>query len=469
MNIDIAYIVSHGFAARMVMQTNLLGKLVNEGLKVALIAPDKEDENLKKYCNENGIALFQFSPKSTFWSSNYAKARMYFLENIKKNPALYEKYIYSKRYTKNSSFGARIKTTLFKIGHDAKEVLPFIKQLFRKREMKMLESSTADELLNTLNPKALVSTYPVNYSESMLVHAAKKVGVKTIMHLLSWDNISCKGHFPILADEYIAWGPIMRDELKEYYNVKDENIHITGVPHFDLHSESKKEKKHPEYLQKLGLDPTKPYLFFGMSSPRFAPKEIDIVEYLANQISSGIYGKDMQFVVRPHPQNIQGNMSDESWLPRIKALSSERVAVDIPRLTESKMPWSMEQNDMYKLSSLLAGASLSLNSGSTLSIDSMMCGTPVILTSFDGDAELDYWQSARRLIDYNHLKKLIQREGVITCDSYASLDTSLNKVLQNSATVSETIFNSVTSFCPTSGDATAQVVDTIKSLTSFSK
>ena len=50
--IDIAYIVSHGFAARMVTQTDLLGLLVKEGKKVALICPDKNDENLKTYMLE---------------------------------------------------------------------------------------------------------------------------------------------------------------------------------------------------------------------------------------------------------------------------------------------------------------------------------------------------------------------------------------------------------------------------------
>ena len=464
MKIDIAYIVSHGFAARMVMQTNLLGKFVEKGISVALIAPDKEDANLKKYCSEHNIQLYQFSPHSNFWSSNYARARMYFLENINKNPALLEKYIYAKRSSNSIALSSRIKTRIFKIGHDLKEVFPFIKTLFLKRELKMLNSHSAKELIEELNPKILVSTYPVNYSEAMLMYAAKSKGLKTVMHLLSWDNISCKGHFPILADEYIAWGPIMRDELKEYYDVKDTNIHNTGVPHFDLHTTSKKDPQHEKYLMLQGLDPKKPYLFFGMSSPRFAPKEIDIVEYLASQIQNDVYGSELQLVVRPHPQNIQGSMSDTSWLPRLEKMKNSRIAIDIPKLAKSKMPWSMEESDMYKLSHLLAGARLSLNSGSTLSIDSMMCGTPVILTSFDGDAELSYWMSARRLIDYNHLKKLTNREGVITCDSYYTLESSIKDVLKNREAVSNTISKSVQQFCPTTGNATESVISSLISI-----
>jgi len=457
LSVDIAYIVSHGFAARMVMQTNLLGRLSDLGMDVALIAPDKDDANLKTYCHTHNIQLHQFNPQTDFWTANYVKARMYFLENIKKNPALYEKYIYAKNYVQNQSFNATIKLLLFKLGHDLKEVFPVIKTIFKRREQKMLRSCTADELIQLLKPKVLVSTYPVNYSESMLVKSAQTMGIKTVMHLLSWDNISCKGHFPVLAEEYIAWGPIMKEELKEYYNIKDAKIRVTGVPHFDLHTESKKTADQGRYLQELGLDPKKPYLFFGMSSPRFAPKEIDIVEHLAEQIAKNVYGKNLQLVVRPHPQNIQGSMSDTSWLPRLKKLKSARVGVDFPKLATSNMAWSMEKNDMYKLSSLLVGAVLSLNSGSTLSIDSMMCGTPVILTSFDGASDLDYWKSAKRLIDYNHLKKLITLDGVEVCKSYVELESTIHYITKNRSKVSDQVTNSVQRFCYSSGSATENV------------
>ena len=38
--IDVCYIVSHGFASRMLVQTDLLGRLSDAGKRVALIAPE---------------------------------------------------------------------------------------------------------------------------------------------------------------------------------------------------------------------------------------------------------------------------------------------------------------------------------------------------------------------------------------------------------------------------------------------
>ena len=86
---------------------------------------------------------------------------------------------------------------------------------------------------------------------------------------------------------------------------------------------------------------------------------------------------------------------------------------------------------MNRLSNLLAGCTLSMNSGSTLSIDALMCGVPVVLTSFDAEESLDYWSSARRLVDYPHLKKLTDLGGVNTVLSFTDLTKEISKFIDD--------------------------------------
>ncbi|MBK9994461.1 MAG: hypothetical protein IPP01_10870 [Saprospiraceae bacterium] len=285
-----------------------------------------------------------------------------------------------------------------------------------------MKSNEAENLIKGLNPKYLVSTYPVSFGESMLLKAGNNNNSTiTMIHLLSWDNITCKGHFPELAQKYIAWGPIMKQEFIEYYKIEPFNIEICGVPHFDIHYESKSKPDFKKYIIQLGLDPDKPYLFFGMSSPRFAPKEIEIVEQLSVALHNNKFGERMQMVVRPHPQNVQGYMADLSWLPRLSKLQTKRVGIDYPLLKESKMQWSMEQADMIKLSQLLVHSKLCINSGSTLCIDALSCNIPVLVSAFDSDSELNYWKSARRLMDFPHLRKLREMGGFVVASSIENL------------------------------------------------
>ena len=431
--IDIAYIVSHGFAARMVMQTNLLGQLVESGKKVALIAPDRTDTNLMQYCEKSGVSLHEFDPKSTFWTNQYTESRKYFLENISNNTALLEKHMWA---IKNNSLKNPINYLRPRVLYGIYKLIqyfPFIKKWYKKRELKHITSQQAIELINRIDPKILISTYPVSFSEAMLLKAGNdRTATKTIIHLLSWDNITCKGHFPQLADEYIAWGPIMKEEFIEYYDIDPSKIHICGVPHFDIHDESKKNANSAPYLKALGLNPEKPYLFFGMSSPRFAPKEIDIVEWLADEIKKNTFGVDLQLVIRPHPQNVQGVLSEVSWLTRLNNLNGGKVAVDFPNFVPNSNMWlSMESNDMEKLSRVLSQAKICLNSGSTLSIDSLIMDIPVILTAFDGAVQLEYWKSAVRLMDYPHIQKLLKINNISVAHNYNALQEQILEKLIN--------------------------------------
>ena len=433
MSVDIAYIVSHGFAARMVTQTNLLGLLVKKGKKVALICPDKNDPNLVEYCSREKVKLAEFNPKSTFWTAQYSDTRKYFLEDINSNVALKEKHIWATKYNTSKNPIDHIRPRLAYVIYKLIKVFPSIRKWYKFREEKFLESKEATQILNELNPKILISTYPVNFSEAMLLKAGnQRKHTKTIIHLLSWDNITCKGHFPQLADMYIAWGPIMKEEFIEYYNINPDNIFICGVPHFDLHVKSKQQANYKSILKELNLNENLPYIFYGMSAPRFSPKEIDIVEWLANEISKNTFGKEIQLVVRPHPQNVQGGLADTSWLKRLQKIQGKKIAIDYPDLSHSKMPWSMQKEDMERLSQLLAGSAISLNSCSTLTIDSIVANVPVVLAVFDHTYNLDYWFSIKRVLDYPHLVKIQQTKAVVRTNNYIEFKDAINDYLNNS-------------------------------------
>ena len=424
---DICYVIAHGFAARMLIQTGLILRLVEHGKRIAIIVPDAQDANLKMLAENTQVTLFETSAKNNIWDDDYLFKRKYFLENIKENPALWEKHIQAIRYNTSKHPWRRIRPFLYYLVYFFNQYFPSIGKRFAAKENKYLESQEMAKLMGRINPKLVISTYPVSLLEAKVLYAAKQKNIATTIHLLSWDNISCKGKFPILADNFITWGNIMSNELKEYYNISDDRIYPCGVPHFDYHIKVKKQPKFKELLIDLGLNSDLPYIFVAMSSPYFAPKEIDIVEWLAKAVSDDVFGKKMQLVVRPHPQNVSGFLADKSWLGRLKNIQSTRVAVDFPRLVKSKMRWSMQQNDMNHLSNLLVGCSVLLNSGSTVAIDALMVEKPVIFTSFDGDAKLSYWKSARRLIDYNHLNKFIKIGGGTPVFSYEELTEKIKE------------------------------------------
>ena len=429
MKIDICYIISHGFAARMLLQTGLITQLAQVGKKIAIISPDPEDANLQDLKSNPNIFIFDSEIKHSIWDDDYDFKRKYYLEDIRSNPVFWEKHLYSILYSKSKHPWKRIRPFYYFIIHWLITYFPSIRKRFKATESRHLVSSKATEILDKINPGLVVSTYPVNFLEAKFLYAAKQKNIATLIHLLSWDNISSKGIFPVIPDHFIVWGKVMYDELKAYYGTKEEAIQICGVPHFDNHIKIKKQPNFKPILEKLGLKPNLPYLFFAMSSPRFAPHEIDIVEQLAKAIQNKKFRQDLQLIVRPHPQNVQGSLADRRWIKRLDNIQGEGVAVDYPQLNKSKVRWSMKKSDMDHLSNLLAGCSICLNSGSTVSIDALMMDKAVILTSFDGDKNLYYWKSARRLIDYPHQRKFVKMGGAKAVYSYQELNELIHKYL----------------------------------------
>ena len=443
----------------MLLQTGLIKQLLAEGKSIAIIAPDARDENLVELSAHPQITLYESSADTNIWSDDYLFKRKYFLEDIKANPALWEKHIQATRYNTSKHPWRLIRPFLYGGIYRLNKIFPSIGERFAARESENLRSQEMTDLIEKINPKLVISTYPVAFLEAKVLYSAKQKNIPTCIHLLSWDNITSKGKFPVSADYYIVWGQIMRDELQEYYGTPDERIYTCGVPHFDNHIRVKNAPKYGELLVELGLKPDLPYIFAAMSSPYFAPGELEIVEWLSQAVENNEFGEKMQLIVRPHPQNVTGFLADTSWLPRLKKLKNTRVSVDFPQLNKSKLRWSMQQRDMDKLSNLLVGCSVCLNSGSTVGIDALMVGKPSIVTSFDGNKKLSYWKSARRLIDYTHLRKFIEIGGVTPVFSYKELEEKIKIFLQNPNLNKEKRSEALTAQCfSDDGKSTERVV-----------
>jgi hypothetical protein len=159
--------------------------------------------------------------------------------------------------------------------------------------------------------------------------------------------------------------------------------------------------------------------------------EIEVVEWLAQAVSNNVWGPDLQLVIRPHPQNVNGYTADPTWLPRLNALISNRVVVDYPALKKSKLSWSMQEKDLPRLVNLIGGCAVCLNSGSTLSIDAVIHDKPVVLSLFDADKTLPWHRSIRRYFDLIHYKKLIELGGVRATRNFDEFQTAISAYLEN--------------------------------------
>ena len=129
---------------------------------------------------------------------------------------------------------------------------------YNKIDRRIHRSANLVEQLRQLKPDLLVSSYPVTAFEVSALLAAKELRIPTVGHLLSWDNITCKGKFTVVPDYFISWGNVMSGELQQHYAVAPERIFECGVPHFDAHLQMVNPATLQTELNRLGLKPGKP-------------------------------------------------------------------------------------------------------------------------------------------------------------------------------------------------------------------
>ena len=448
---DYLFLISNGFSARMICQTDLLPELRRAGLRVGILTADRQDASLRSLADRHGVEIYEYDVKRSALNVQLFQLRKYFLNDIRKNPALLEKYMSRKLDPERSPLRraqTRLAGGLYWLG----QRVPALRPAYRRLEQRLMRSGAARRQLAAIDPGCLVCTYPVLAPEPEFLLAARELGVPSVLHLLSWGNVPSKGVFPALADRYVVWGEAMERDLRARYPVAEGAVYRCGVPHFDRHVRAAAE------LDRTGLPR---YLFFAMSAPRYCPHEIDIVEWLAERVSRGEYGAGVELVIRPHPQNVHGYLADLSWLPRIRALGElPGVAVLYPKMNVgSGLLFSIDEADMAEFTSRLAGAAVVLNSGSTVTIDAMMTDRPVLLTSFDADRRLDYWFSARRLKDYLHLADIIGFGGVRVTENFAELDAGIRDYLAEPARDRAARRETIRAYCVAAdGQATARAV-----------
>lgn len=458
----LAYIISHGHTARGALQTGLLKSLSLE-YEVHVIVKNSTIDSLT-HLREEGIVIHSFSYSIDRNDKLRGILRAHIHQNIKTNPALWEKHLQRTRNKKYHIKSRIFNHVFFYIGAIIRW-LPGGKKAFKQIEKDGYFKPHAEKLLESINPDSIISTRPVDEMEMYLLEAARRLGIHRIFYILSWDNITSKGIFPVLGDSYLTWGPIMDEELSQYYMVDSSQTYLTGVTHFDVHAKVKSQEiGYPNILNTIGLNSADPFIFFTMSASYFAPNEIDIVEHLAQRVETNHFGEDMQFVIRPHMANLMADRSDLSWLERLKALNSNRVKVDFPDSNNSLLTWYMAKDDMIRLSSLLNLAKVCLNSGSTIAIEAIYLDKPVIITAFDTE-DWPFWSSAKRLRTYVHLEKLFALSACRLVDSLDEMDNMIERYLNNPDLDSAERQNAIEQECyKNDGKATERFVENVSQI-----
>ena len=232
------------------------------------------------------------------------------------------------------------------------------------------------------------------------LRVAHGLGYKTAAFLFSWDNLTSRGRIMVPYDHFLVWTESIKQKLLEIYpNTAPGRVTVTGTPQFDFHFDSRFELSREELCARVGLDAARPFILYttGMN-PDFA-EEHRTVRFVIDFLQTLPTVERPQLLVRTY---IKGNS------PEMLALGEEMRGhpdVVFPPILLDKQWIIPLHEDLYIYSNLLRHCVMGINGASTVTLELMMMGKPVVNLAFEppGSALPHYMRFARH-IDYEHYR-----------------------------------------------------------------
>ena len=274
----------------------------------------------------------------------------------------------------------------------------------------MYRGNEFDDLLKRHRPNLIVTGTPgVNPHDMHLLRAGRRLGIETATVMLSWEISRPRGTWA-RRRTICSWRDLMADEAMQYRQ-------FPGAAHPLVWRPAVRQLPgHPRAIRpdggrrEHGVPEGRPLVVYGTINPALLPHEPNILKQIIATASSSSYSKRPFFWIRLHPQVVRGYYATS--LQPYRDMAGPDVFVEEPPVQSEKLPWDLPATETEHLAQLMAAADVVATPGSTLMIDAVCAGTPVINILFDGDEAVHPAMSTRRFAKYLHQEKILTTGGI---------------------------------------------------------
>lgn len=409
--------ISRGSLIRNFLQTGVIQKILDKNFRVVILTPHYDDsEAFADYQHENLVL------EPLIVSKNIRLHRLMYeiFTGAVYNPTTKVRYRYSFCGKKPKAYLYLPRLILF----GSLRFIPGFKKFIRFIDAKINPQKEHDYLFKKYNPDLLFITVAGDRTETGLIKAAKRFGVRTICMPKSWDNLG-KNLFYSKADYMIVWGEFMKKQAINFQDYKLDEILVTGAPQFDYYAHKENLLSREEFCRQFSFDPAKKIILYA-SNGISASGEAVYVELINKYIEEGKL-KDTQVLIRPH----LGWLDDEKKFSRIKEENGIAIDRSAKRNMRFKDHWDISENHLKQLFNSLYHADVCINIASTMTLDAAACGTPAININFDVDRNLPMDKSVKRLYISDYFKEVVDAGATWVVESEKELLEALKGILEN--------------------------------------
>lgn len=284
---------------------------------------------------------------------------------------------------------------------------PLGRVLVRVVNFVLTPRGTFDTLFARYRPTLVFSTDIQNELDVRLMVDARRHGTPVVGMVRSWDNLTAKGLVRFVPNLLLVHNEIIAREAAQLHGIRRSSIRIIGIPHYDRYIEriAARIDRRDALMRSIGADPSTKLILYAPAGDRYIADnavDCDVLVALEREARGSAH------VLVRYPVADTVNCL-HAYPPRAD-VSFERL--DKERYG-SRKDIELTALDDAHLEEVLAAADVVVTGPSTLAIDAVLFGKPVILVGFDGDTPRPYVESIRRYYDYEHFRP-VRRSGGVT-------------------------------------------------------
>ena len=279
----------------------------------------------------------------------------------------------------------------------------------------------------------LILGEPFDPRELQMQRSFDKYGVPTISIIQSWDNTSTKGRILSYASKILVWGDEQKNEIKIFYpEYNHKNIILTGLTQFDNYQDQKQrtDNERSKFLGGLNIPLDRKIILFATGSSKIGGQnEPQICNFLANKLDSELKNRNCHLIIRLHQADSIVNYNT------LNLIDNSRVTICTSSIENDQKleDWLPPTNEINNLTDFLAFSDVCLNTASTMTLDSMAMGIPVVNIGFE-IPPVHPRLSSSRYYKYHHWKPLVELDALTIAYKSHELVPMIKTALDNKMT-----------------------------------
>ena len=297
------------------------------------------------------------------------------------------------------------------------------------------------DLLEKYKPDLVFAPSMFSYEDGRLIRYARKLGIKTVTTVKSWDVLTTKAFTRVLADRILVFNEYNKKEAVEIGDYKPEQVVITGMPQFDIYAKKEIFLSREDFFKQIGADLNKKLILYSSPGNWKSAYDHEVLLGLHEAIGDGKVKGAVQALVRFHPK-YSSTSEYLSGLPyfiteRPGTYLTDKMHKSLEGATDNVFQWTFNDKDIIHLANSIYHSDVTINTESTMTLDAAALDKPIIIIGYDGFQKLDYWQSILRKYKRNHYQYVMKTGGVRLAKSEDELIKYTNLYLENPSLDSE--------------------------------